>query len=92
MGHMTVTYALPCRSGSVGWLPDVKLETGAVVVHMVYSRQWVVDTLRRNGYQREADQALQVLPDEVDVQQLEEFGDRYGISRDELVSRMGGSP
>ena len=59
---------------------------------MVYSRQWVVDTLRRNGYQQEADEALRVLPDEVDAQQLEEFGDRYGISRDELVSRMGGSP
>ncbi len=59
---------------------------------MGYSRQWVVDTLRRIGYQQEADEALRVLPEEVDRRQLEEFGNRYGISRDELVSRMGGSP
>ena len=59
---------------------------------MAYTRQWVVDTLRRIGYQQEADEASRVLPDEVDPEQLEEFGDRVGISRDELVSRMGGSP
>ena len=59
---------------------------------MAYSRQWVVDTLRRNGYPQEADEALRDLPDQVDLQQLQEFGDRHGISRDELVSRMGGSP
>jgi hypothetical protein len=63
-----------------------------VVVHMAYSRQWVVDTLRRIGYTQEADEALRVLPEEIDLQQLEQFGDRHGISRDELVSRMGGSP
>lgn len=59
---------------------------------MAYSRQWVVDTLRRNGYLQEADEALRVLPEEVDAKQLQEFGDRHGISRDELISRMGGSP
>ncbi len=59
---------------------------------MGYSRQWVADTLRRLGYQQEADEALRVLPEEIDLKQLEEFGDRHGISRDELVSRMGGSP
>ena len=59
---------------------------------MGYSRQWVVDTLRRIGYLQEADEALRVLPDEVDREQLEEFVDRYGISRDELTDRMGGSP
>ena len=63
-----------------------------VVVQMGYSRQWVADTLRRIGYQQEADEALRVLPEEVDRRQLEEFGDRHGISRDELMSRMGGSP
>jgi hypothetical protein len=59
---------------------------------MAYSRQWVVDTLRRNGYLQEADEALRVLPEEVDAKQLQEFGDQHGISRDELISRMGGSP
>jgi len=61
-------------------------------MHMAFSRQWVADTLRRNGYPQEADEALRVLPEEVDRRQLEEFGDQHGISRDELVSRMGGSP
>lgn len=62
------------------------------MVHMGYSRQWLVDTLRRIGYLQEADDALRVLPDEIDLQQLKEFGDRHGISRDELINRMGGSP
>jgi hypothetical protein len=59
---------------------------------MGYSRQWVVDTLRRFGYLQEADEALRVLPDDIDLNQLEEFGNRHGISRDELINQMGGSP
>jgi len=71
---------------------EPKTDVMVVVMQMGYSRQWVVDTLRRIGYQQEADEALRVLPEEVDRRQLEEFGNRHGISRDELVSRMGGSP
>jgi hypothetical protein len=52
----------------------------------------MVETLRRLGYSQEADEALRVMPDEFDLKQLQEFGDRHGISRDELISRMGGSP
>ena len=59
---------------------------------MGYSRQWVIDTLRRVGYTRLADEASRVLPDEVDRKQLEELADQHGISRDELINRMGGSP
>jgi hypothetical protein len=59
---------------------------------MAVSRQWVVDTLNRLGYPQAADEALRVLPDPVDLRQLEEFGDQQGISRGELVDRMGGSP
>ena len=59
---------------------------------MTESRQWVVDMLRHIGYAQEADEAAQELPDPVDLEQLREFGDRHGISRDELNSRMGGSP
>jgi hypothetical protein len=59
---------------------------------MGYSRQWVVDTLRRIGYLEEADEALRVLPDDIDRKQLQEFGDRHGINRDTLINRMGGSP
>jgi hypothetical protein len=59
---------------------------------MSYDRQWVVDTLRRLGYTREADEAAQVLPEQVSAQELLELADKHGISRDELTSRMGGSP
>jgi hypothetical protein len=44
------------------------------------------------GYPQEADEAARDLPDPVEVEQLREFGDRHGISRDEIISRMGGSP
>jgi hypothetical protein len=59
---------------------------------MAFSRQWVADTLRRLGYQEAADEALRVLPEEVKHEQLREFGDQHGISVDELINRMGGSP
>jgi len=59
---------------------------------MAMSRQWVVDTLRRMGYSQEADEAARDLSDPVEIEQVREFGDRHGISRDELISWMGGSP
>ena len=83
---------VPLRAPRLRWLQGVKLKTAMVVVHMAYSKQWVADGLRRMGYPQAADEALQVLPEEVDQQQVEEFCRRYGISRDELISRMGGSP
>jgi hypothetical protein len=66
--------------------------TGRLVVTMGQDKQWVVNTLRRLGYVDEAEEAARVLPDPVDMEQLREFGDRYGISMAELTSRMGGSP
>ena len=59
---------------------------------MAQDRQWVVDTLRRVGYEHEAEEAARELPDPVDHEQLREFGDRHGISVTELTDRMGGSP
>ena len=59
---------------------------------MAYSRQWVVDTLRRMGYQEEADEASQDLPEEISLEQLEKFGDQHGLDRETMVERMGGSP
>ena len=59
---------------------------------MGYSRQWLADTLRHLGYQRAADDALRVLPDEIDLKQLQEFGEQHGISLGEVIDRMGGSP
>jgi hypothetical protein len=43
---------------------------------MGYSRKWLVDLLCRLSYTREAEDALRVLPEEVDLQQLQRFVDR----------------
>jgi hypothetical protein len=59
---------------------------------MGYSRQWLVEILHRLGYAQAADEALRELPEQIDREQLEEFGNRHGISRGELIDRMGGSP
>jgi hypothetical protein len=39
-----------------------------------------------------AEEADRSLPDPVELRRAAEFGARYGITRDELISRMGGSP
>jgi hypothetical protein len=62
------------------------------VMPMAYSRQWLVEALRHLGFPQEADEALRVLPDEIDREQLLEFADRHGISSSELIDRAGGSP
>ncbi len=59
---------------------------------MAYDRQWIIDLLQRLGYTKEADAAAQALPDQVSADELRKFGDQHGISHDELISRMGGSP
>jgi hypothetical protein len=59
---------------------------------MTYTKEWLVGTLQRLGYVDAAEEALRELPEEFDLQQLEEFGDRHGLSRGDLVDRMGGSP
>jgi hypothetical protein len=48
--------------------------------------------LRRQGLPELADVALRELPGPVDAGQLENWGMRYGVSKDDLISRMGGSP
>ena len=59
---------------------------------MAVSRQWVIDMLNHMGYSEAAEEASRVLPEQLDLKQLQEFRDRHGISRTELESRMGGSP
>jgi len=59
---------------------------------MPNDRQWLVDTLRRLGYAQVADEAARVLPEQVSLDEVIKFTDRFGISRDEVISRMGGSP
>jgi hypothetical protein len=59
---------------------------------MQLPRQEVVDILHRTGFSKAADEAMRVLPDPVDLDYLAEWGKQYGITRDQLISRMGGSP
>ena len=59
---------------------------------MAYDRGEAVTLLRNLGYPQAADDAARDLPDPVSVEEFCDFADRYGIARDELVSRMGGSP
>lgn len=59
---------------------------------MAYTRQWLVDLLRRLGYKQAEEDAKREMPGEFDLEQLQEFGDRHGISRDKVTDAMGGSP
>ena len=60
--------------------------------YYVYSRLYVAGMLRRQGLPEPAHVALRELPDPVDAEQLESWGMRHGVSKDDLISRMGGSP
>jgi hypothetical protein len=59
---------------------------------VLIAKEEIVKVLRRAGYSEAADEADRSLPDRVELQRAAEFGMRYGITRDELISRMGGSP
>lgn len=58
---------------------------------MRYSREHFASTLRRMGFPEAAEEATRVLPDPVDGEQIAAFLAPYGITLDELVSRMGGT-
>jgi hypothetical protein len=62
------------------------------VVAMLMTKQEIVRVLRNAGLPHVAEEAERSLPDEVELERAVEFGARYGITRDELISRMGGSP
>ena len=49
----------------------------------------LLHTLRRPEL---ADEASRDLPDPVDVDQLVTWGMQHGLTHDEMVSQMGGSP
>jgi hypothetical protein len=52
----------------------------------------VVDELNRLGYAELAVEASRELPDPVDINWLEGWCMQHGLSRDDVISRMGGSP
>jgi hypothetical protein len=58
----------------------------------MYGRRDVADVLRRQGFPELAEVALRELPDPVDAGQLESWGMQHGVSKDDLISNMGGSP
>jgi len=57
-----------------------------------YSRQHLVDLLNRLGHAELAEEASRVLPDVVDADWLAEWLIQRGLTRDYLISQMGGSP
>jgi hypothetical protein len=56
------------------------------------TRQHVIDTLRNAGFGEEAERVTSSLPDMVDVDRVASLLLQYGITKSELISRMGGSP
>ena len=59
---------------------------------MQVTRQHVVDILRTAQLPELAEEARRVLPDPVEYNQAARFLVQYGITNDNLISRMGGSP
>jgi len=57
-----------------------------------YSRQHVINLLNRLGYTQLAQEASRVLPDPVDADQVATWGMQHGLTYDDLISQMGGSP
>jgi hypothetical protein len=59
---------------------------------MQVTRQHVVGVLRRAGLSEAAEDAERALPDPVDLDYVEKWCAERGITKDALISMMGGSP
>ena len=59
---------------------------------MQVTRQHVVDILRIAALPDLAEEARRALPDPVEYNCAERFLAQYGVTKDELISRRGGSP
>jgi hypothetical protein len=59
---------------------------------MDVSRDHVVDILRRAGLRDVAKQAERELPVELDLDDALNWAARHGVTHDEVISQMGGSP
>jgi hypothetical protein len=59
---------------------------------MLIAKQEIVEVLRKTGHSEAAEEADRSLPDPVELERAAEFGMRFGITRDQLISGMGGSP
>jgi len=63
-----------------------------LLIAMQVSREHVVEVLRTAGMYDVAEEANRSLPEQLDLERAEEFLAPYGITKDALISRMGGSP
>jgi hypothetical protein len=52
----------------------------------------IADMMRHAGFPEAADAAERELPDPVELEQAIAFGSKHGVTRDALISEMGGSP
>jgi hypothetical protein len=59
---------------------------------MQVTKRHIVEVLRMAGLSQVAEEANRSLPDEMTMEHAEQFVGRYGITKDQLISRMGGSP
>ena len=59
---------------------------------MLVARQCVVQILRIAALPELAEEANRMLPDPVEYNHAARFLAQYGITKDELISRVGGSP
>jgi hypothetical protein len=62
------------------------------VVTVQWARQEIVAVLLKTGYVQAAEEAERVLPDPVGREEVERWAASHGITIDDLISRMGGSP
>lgn len=62
------------------------------LVVVQYSRQHVVELLRRAGLEEAAAEAMEQLPDPVELEDVERWAAQRGITRGVLMGRRGGSP
>ena len=59
---------------------------------MQVTREHVVGILRMVALPDLAEEARRVLPDPVEYNRAARFLAEYGVTKDDLISRMGGSP
>ena len=59
---------------------------------MQWSRQGVVNALRRAGMDDAAADAQQALPDTVDSADIVPLCERHGVSKEEMMELLGSSP
>jgi hypothetical protein len=59
---------------------------------MEYTRDHITKVLRKAGYGELAELAESSLPEVVELDQAAAFLQPHGVTHDELISRIGGSP